>query len=200
MLLERQKSICKDRKKTQTESRRVIVKTQAKVPSHSWRWQFQRQMLHFQRCCLLEPRSVPLGHSPPSPPGRRDNDPSGMSEEECGPGRPSTSRGCGGGSSALLLPPDPTSKNPGCTERESYPWKGLTPVMLIVMAISPQEMLHVPIKSFHLAVTLGMVPGYKSDVYIEQTTEGLPYLGDELQSSVWYNVLWESIKPKHILK
>lgn len=65
-----------------------------------------------------------------------------------------------------------------------YPRKGLTPVMLIVMAISPQEMLHVPIKSFHLAVTLGMVPGYKSDVYIEQTTEGLPYLGDELQSSV----------------
>lgn len=135
MLLERQKIFAKtvaglfiQEEKTQTESRRVIVKTQAKVPSHSWRWkwQFQRQMLHFQRCCLLEPRSVPLGHSPPSPPGRRDNDPSGMSEEECGPGRPSTSRGCGGGSSSLLQPPDPTSKNPGSTERESYPWKAFS--------------------------------------------------------------------------
>ncbi len=52
------------------------------------------------------------------------------------------------------------------------------------LAMSPQDMSHVPIKSFHLAVTLGMVPGYKNDVYIEQTTERLPCLGDELQSSV----------------
>ncbi len=154
MLLERQTSLRKhvgnfvfiQEGKVQTESRRVIVKTQPKVPSYSWRWkwQFQRQMLYFQRCCLLEPMSVPLGHSPPSPPGRRDNVPSSMSEEECGPDRPSTSRGCDGGSSAFLQPPNPTSTQNALKGSHThgrlsqrvlcilYPKKGPDSVMLTV--------------------------------------------------------------------
>lgn len=74
------------------------------------------------RCHLLEPTSVPLG-SPPSPPGRRDNDPSSMSKLECGPSRLSSSREGGEVSSASLQPPNTTGKNPGCSERESYLWK-----------------------------------------------------------------------------